>query len=96
VVSLSKFGYNVGSSNLPSRFSTSASSNQSSSTQQPHVPCDPTNASTIGASGFVELGTLGATSYVELQGTLGATNFTSLCSSSGRSVYSTQSPTFGI
>ncbi len=65
------------------------------------MPCDLTNASTFGASSFVKLGTLGATSSIELQGalrvvssvelqsTLGATNFASLCSFSRRGASST-------
>jgi len=59
------------------------------------VPCDPTNALTIGASGSAELGTLGVTSFVELQGTLGATNSISLCSYSCKGTYTIQGPTFG-
>ncbi len=34
------------------------------------MPCDPTNASTLGASSSVELDTLGASSSIEFQGTL--------------------------
>ncbi len=59
------------------------------------MPCDPTNALTIGASGFAEPSTLGFISFVELQGTLGATNSISLCRSSCRRTYSIQGPTFG-
>jgi hypothetical protein len=54
------------------------------------------NASTLSASSFIELGILGATSSVELQGTLGATRSIILCSSSGKGVFSTQSPTYSI
>ncbi len=81
------------SSSLPSCFSTSASSNQSSNAHGPHVPCDPSNASTSGALGFAKLTTLGATSSIELQGTLGIAKFVSFCSSSNKGVYSTQGPT---
>jgi hypothetical protein len=84
VAFLSRYGSSIGSSNLPSCFSTSTSSNQSSSAQGLHVPCDPTNALTIGTSSFVELGTLGVT------------NCTNLCSSSSIGASSTQGPTFGI
>jgi hypothetical protein len=95
VASLSRSGSSVGSFNLPSCFSTSTSSNQSSNAQGLHVPCDPTNALTIGASCIVELDTLGATSFVELQGILGATNSTSLCSSSSIGASSIQGLTCG-
>ncbi len=107
MASLSMFGSSVGSSSLLSCFSTSASSNQSSSTHGPHVPCDLVNASTLGASGFTESNTLGATSSIELQGTLGvvssielqgtlyATNFASLCNSSGRGASSIQGLVYG-
>ncbi len=90
--------FNVGSSSLPSRFSTLASLNQSSNAHGPHVPCDLTNASTFTTSSCAELGTLGVASFVELQGTLGAlssaklqgalgvANFASLCSFSCRGV----------
>ncbi len=66
------------------------------------MPCDPTNASTLNASGSVELGTLGVAtsieiqgilgvvSCVELQGTLGATNSVSLCNFSSRGGFSIQ------
>jgi hypothetical protein len=66
MASLSRFGSNVASSNLPSRFSTFASLSQLGNTHGSHVPCDPTNASNFGASSFAKLGTLGATSFVEL------------------------------
>jgi hypothetical protein len=107
MASLSRFGSNVGSSNLPSHFSTSTSSNQSSSTHGLHRPCDPINASTFGASGFAKLSTLGATSFVELQGTLGVvssielqgslnvTNFATLCSSSSKGVFNIQGLPYG-
>jgi hypothetical protein len=107
VASLFRFGSNVRSVSLPSHFSTSTSSNQSNNAKGSHVPCDPTNASTIGASSFANLGTLGATSFVEfqgtlgvvnfakLQGTLGVTNSTSLCSSSCKGAYSIQGLTSG-
>ncbi len=48
-------------------FSTFTSSSQSGDAHGPHVPFDPTNASTFGASGFTKLGTLGVASSVELQ-----------------------------
>jgi hypothetical protein len=92
MASLSKFGSSVRSSNLPSCFSTFTSSSQLGDAHGLHVLCDPTNALTFGASNFVELGTLGATSFIELQGTLcvvscvqlqstlGPTNYASLCS----------------
>jgi hypothetical protein len=72
MVFLSRSGSSVGSSNLPSCFSTFTSSSHSGNAHGPHVPCDPTNASTPGALGYGELNTLGVASYVELQGTLGA------------------------
>ncbi len=72
LTSLSRFRSNARSSSLPSRFSTFASSSQLGNAHGLHVPCDPTNASTLGALCFSELNTLGATSYVELQSTLGA------------------------
>jgi hypothetical protein len=67
-----------GSSSLPSHFSTFASLNQSCNTHGPHVPCDPINGSTLGASSSIELGTLGVASSIELQGTLSAISFTKL------------------
>ncbi len=99
---LSRFGSSVGLSSLPSHFSTFTSSSQSGNTHGPHVPFDLANSSTLGASSFAELGTLGATSsielqgtlgvvsYVEFQGTLGATNFVNLCSFLSRGASSTQ------
>ncbi len=58
-------GFNARSPGLPSHFSTSTSSSQTNNAHGPHVPCDQTNASTLGASGFAKLGTLGVTSSVE-------------------------------
>ncbi len=104
VVSLSRSRSNARSSSLPSRFSTSASSSQLGNAHGLHVPCDPTNASTLGALGFAELSTFNAASFVELQGTLGVVssiklqstlgiaNSTNFCSSSSRSAFS---PTSG-
>ncbi len=59
------------------------------------MPCNPTNASTLGALSSAKLGTLGAASSTELQGTLGVANSISLCSSSSRSVPNTQGLAFG-
>ncbi len=69
------------------------------------MPCNPTNVLTLNALSFAKLGTLGATSSIELQGILGAISFAklqgtlgvansaSLCSSSIRNVPNTQGPT---
>jgi hypothetical protein len=66
------------------------------------VPCNPTNASTLGALSSAKLGTLGAISSIELQstlrvisstkvqGTLGVANFVSLCRSSSKGVPNAQ------
>ncbi len=107
VASLSKSRSNVRSSSLPSHFSTSKSSSQLGNAHGLHVPCDHINASTLGALGFAELGTFGATSFdelqgnlgvvsfIELQGTLGVANSTNFYSSSSRNAYRTQGPTYG-
>ncbi len=70
------------------------------------MPCNLSNALTLGALSSTKLGTLGATSSIELQGTLGAinfvklqgtlddVNFVSLCSSSSRGAPNTQAPTY--
>jgi hypothetical protein len=70
------------------------------------VPCNPTNASTLGALNSAKLGTLGVTSSIELQstlriisstkvqGTLGVAIFVNLCRSSSRSVPNVQGPIF--
>jgi hypothetical protein len=106
-LSRSRSRSNARSSSLPSRFSTSESSSQLGNAHGLHVPCDPTNASTLSALGFAELGTfdatsfvelqgnLGVVSFIELQGTLGVANSTNFYSSSSRNAYRTQGPTYG-
>jgi hypothetical protein len=107
VASLYRSRSSARSSSLPSHFSTSTSSSQLGNAHGPHVPCDPTDAWTLGALGFAKPGTLGATGSVELQstlgvvssiefqGTLGVANSVNFCSFPSRNAYSTQGLTSG-